>query len=479
MRNVRSRAGGNVVMNKFSRGSSGGGGGSNGKAMLSSVVQLVVFGVIAWAFYGAANGNVTSAHTVVEVNSSSYELQARDGGQLPAQFNESIQAIANSNEGAIQFKNRAGEDITWTFVDSFYFAMEIVTTVGYGDIVPASDGAKVFTIFFTLVGIIVVSGAIGTIANAFLEKQREMAKAAQRKILEQASAIGGACPQDDADDPNASAAEEPTEADKCKEDKKDDLQPADRPSKLPPLTGPLPDIKAEAEAEKPKDEPKAVAEKSPEAEAIPPPVKPPPVKPPPVKLHKESEVPVKVSKTKKFAADTKLFMMKFVVALKCAIPIYLYIAVCFVLGHMEDWSGVDSIYFSIITLTTVGFGDVTPQSQGGRLLASFLLPIGLVTLTIVASSTAEKLASVGKPKGKSLKMLLSELQHVIEEDDDGTVSEEEFMIFMLKQSGKLDEDTEDILRRQFKALDADGSGELDEDDVVMLSKLCTEMHLED
>lgn len=64
---------------------------------------------------------------------------------------------------------------------------------------------------------------------------------------------------------------------------------------------------------------------------------------------------------------------------------------------------------------------------------------------------------------------------VIEQDDDGTVSPEEYIIFNLKKMGKVDDDTIDLLRDQFDALDADGSGELDEGDIDMLEKACLKM----
>jgi hypothetical protein len=36
----------------------------------------------------------------------------------------------------------------WSVVDCVYYAMVIVTTVGYGDVVPVTTAGKAFTIFF-------------------------------------------------------------------------------------------------------------------------------------------------------------------------------------------------------------------------------------------------------------------------------------------------------------------------------------------
>jgi len=45
--------------------------------------------------------------------------------------------------------------------------------------------------------------------------------------------------------------------------------------------------------------------------------------------------------------------------------------------YLEGWNWVDSFYFSIITLTTIGFGDFAPQTTGGKIFTMFYVLIGL------------------------------------------------------------------------------------------------------
>jgi voltage-gated potassium channel len=65
----------------------------------------------------------------------------------------------------------------WSFVDALYFSTIILTTIGLGDGAPDSDGAKLFTVAYALVGIGVLV-AFGTafaqrlVARAEHERQR-------------------------------------------------------------------------------------------------------------------------------------------------------------------------------------------------------------------------------------------------------------------------------------------------------------------
>lgn len=45
----------------------------------------------------------------------------------------------------------------WSWVDSFYFSSIAVTTVGFGDLVPTTDAAKLFTVFYVFSGIAIIT----------------------------------------------------------------------------------------------------------------------------------------------------------------------------------------------------------------------------------------------------------------------------------------------------------------------------------
>lgn len=52
--------------------------------------------------------------------------------------------------------------------------------------------------------------------------------------------------------------------------------------------------------------------------------------------------------------------------------------------NIEGWTWIDSIYFSVITLTTIGYGDYSPQTDEGKLFTIFYIIIGIgIILTFI------------------------------------------------------------------------------------------------
>ena len=57
----------------------------------------------------------------------------------------------------------------WRLLDSFYFCIIMLTTIGFGDFYPQTDYGKLFTIIYSILGFGIVSSLITGMFNAFKE----------------------------------------------------------------------------------------------------------------------------------------------------------------------------------------------------------------------------------------------------------------------------------------------------------------------
>jgi len=53
----------------------------------------------------------------------------------------------------------------WSFLDAIYFSITTLATVGYGDFSPQTPAGKIFTIFYIIIGIGMLSGFIILLAE--------------------------------------------------------------------------------------------------------------------------------------------------------------------------------------------------------------------------------------------------------------------------------------------------------------------------
>ncbi len=66
----------------------------------------------------------------------------------------------------------------WSWVDSIYFSVVAVTTVGFGDISPSTDASKLFTVVYILSGVGIIASYLS--ARSDRKRQKRIQKATHR-----------------------------------------------------------------------------------------------------------------------------------------------------------------------------------------------------------------------------------------------------------------------------------------------------------
>jgi voltage-gated potassium channel len=62
-----------------------------------------------------------------------------------------------------------------------------------------------------------------------------------------------------------------------------------------------------------------------------------------------------------------------------------------VFSRLEGWSLLDSLYITTQTVTTVGYGDLTPRSPAGRLFATVFMMVGVGIVLYALTSTVQRI----------------------------------------------------------------------------------------
>jgi voltage-gated potassium channel Kch len=63
-----------------------------------------------------------------------------------------------------------------------------------------------------------------------------------------------------------------------------------------------------------------------------------------------------------------------------------------VFHFVEELSYIDAYYFCVVTLATVGYGDITPHTELGKILTTFYILIGVGIITTFFSYSIRKRA---------------------------------------------------------------------------------------
>lgn len=102
--------------------------------------------------------------------------------------------------------------------------------------------------------------------------------------------------------------------------------------------------------------------------------------------------------------------------------LFYFVAIILVAGTIfywrtEQWSLFDSFYFSVITLATVGYGDLTPTRTISKAFTIVYIFVGLGTLLLFINKMAE-LATTRSPDDPGLAPRLRHRVHAHHHQDD-------------------------------------------------------------
>lgn len=241
----------------------------------------------------------------------------------------------------------------WSFVESLYFTLVLLTTVGYGDMAPTTPAGKMFTAIFALCGVFVIGLALGVVGSELVDAEIDV-------LIEKVA-------------PSKSMARQ--------------------------------------------------------------------------------------ASSSFYDSSRKVGQICWLV-IRILSPIFIG---ALIIAYLEGWPWYDALYYTIITATTVGLGDLSPTSDWSEACAILFIPLAVAAMahildecsTFVMKRRREKHSQ----KLRNLTLTEGDLD-VLDTAKDGQVSRLEYVEFMLKALNKVDEHLFEELHAQFDMLDATKDGVL-------------------
>ncbi|XP_010443205.1 PREDICTED: two-pore potassium channel 1-like isoform X1 [Camelina sativa] len=153
----------------------------------------------------------------------------------------------------------------------------------------------------------------------------------------------------------------------------------------------------------------------------------------------------------------------------CLVLVVLFFAGTVFLVMVEKMPVIAAFYCVCSTVTTLGYGDKSFSSGTGRLFAVFWI----LTSTICLAQFFLYLAELNtETKQRELvkwvltRRITNDDLEAADLDEDGVVGAAEFILYKLKEMGKIDEEDISGIMEEFESLDYDDSGTLTTSDIV-------------
>ncbi|CBI22111.3 unnamed protein product, partial [Vitis vinifera] len=166
-----------------------------------------------------------------------------------------------------------------------------------------------------------------------------------------------------------------------------------------------------------------------------------------------------------YMIDTEKGRMRIRIKVGLALAV---VVVCIAVGTigihlLEGLTWVDSIYLSVTSVTTVGYGDYAFETLAGRCFAIIWLLVS--TLAVARAFLYLTELRIDKRNRRIAKWVLQKkltLGDLVaaDLDNDGSISKSEFVIYKLKEMGKISEKDILLISKQFESLDHTNCGKI-------------------
>lgn len=280
------------------------------------------------------------------------------------------------------------EDYNWQ--TSVFVVAQIVTTVGYGDIVPESQGMKLFVAFYALFGIAIVAGIVDNLAEGIIATAQEAGRARMRQIED--ALVDGLTEEDVWQDQ-------------------------------------------------------------------------------------------KTRKLNKFIMACFIWLCTLAIGTfywgyldncECADGVKACSVSLFEQDCPEDQlrTYIDAFYMCVITMTTVGFGDQTPQTKNSRLVSTAWMILGIAA----TANMIGRVSDVFFTQRKVFRVLNRKLFDKIDKDENNQIHKWQFLQYMLVKYDLVDQEDIDFIMLQFNSLDRSGDGVLSLEDLPCHTSEHSKLH---